>query len=128
MKEGRQNFQQRMALVVFEEKRPAYKIRDFAAALDLLFPVRSGGVASQPFLMISDYRPRRIRYFTRALFRNDDKSAGLQAAAHIQHLNYKKGRPFDQNEKRRADLFRNIKPPRRADLDRAIDRATDTNA
>src|SRR5262245_17230869 len=128
MKEGRQNFQQRMALVVFEEKRPAYKIRDFAAALDLIFPVRSGRVAPQPFLKVYVFRPRRLRGFTRAFFRNDDTIAGLQAAADTHLLNYKTGRPFDHNDKRRADLFRNITPPRRADLDRAIDRATDTNA
>src|SRR5262247_1860199 len=128
LKEGRQNFQQGMALVVFEDKRPADKIRDFAATLDLVFPVRSWRVAPQPFLKVYDFRPRRIRDFTRALFRNDDEIAGLQATADIQLLNYKKGRPFGQNEKRRADLFRNIKPPRRADLDRAIDRAADTNA
>src|SRR5262245_54705246 len=128
MKEGRQNFQQRMTLVVFEEKRPADKIRDFALALDLVFPVRPGRVAPQPFLKVHDFRPRRIRDFTRALFRNDDEIAGLQAAADIQLLNYKKGRPFDQNEKRRADLFGNIKPPWGADLDRAIDRAANANA
>src|SRR5262245_54786358 len=128
MKEGRQNFQQRMALVILEEKRPADKIRDFASAFDLVFPVRSGRVAPQPFLKVYGFRPRRIRDFTRALFRNYDEIAGLQATADIQFLNYKKGRPFDQNEKRRADLSPNIKPPRRADLDRAIDRAADTNA
>src|SRR5262249_50628181 len=128
MKEGRQNLQQRMILGVYKKTRPADKIRDFALALDLVFPVRSGRVAPQPFLKVHDFRPRRIRDFTRALFRNDDEIAGLQAAADIQLLNYKKGRPFDQNEKRRADLFRNIKSPRRADLDRAIDRAADTNA
>ena len=113
--------------MVFEEKRPADKIRDFASALDLVFPVRPWRVEPQPFLKVNDFRPRRIRDFTRALFRNDDEIAGLQATADIQFLNYKKGRPFDQNEKRRADLFRNIKPPRGAYLDRAIDRAAYAN-
>src|SRR5262245_21697036 len=112
-----------MALVVFEEKRPADKLRDLASARDLECSVRSGGVAPQPFLKVYDFRPRRIRDFTSASFRNDDEIAGLQTLADIQLLNYEKRRPFDQNEKWRAALFRNIKAPRRADLDRAIDRA-----
>src|SRR5262245_47156887 len=128
MQEGRQNFQQRMALMVFEEKRSADKLRDFAFAIDLECSVRSGRVAPQPFLEVYDFRLRRIRDFTRASFRNDDEIAGLQAPADIQLLNYKKSRPLDQNEKWRAALFRNIKPPRRADLNRAIDRAANPNA
>src|SRR5262245_49633148 len=116
-----------MTFVVLNEKRAADEGGDVAFPNDLERSVRSGRIASQPFLQVDDFRLRRVRNFTGASLREDDEIARLQPAADLQGLDYQKRGAFDQNEKRRAAFFSDIQPPGRANLDRAIDRAADPN-
>src|SRR5215475_323116 len=116
-----------MAFMVLKEKGAADKVRDFTFAFDLVCSVRSGGISSQPLLKVGDFRLGRVRNLNCALFGDEDDITLIQEPANPQFIDLKICRPPYQNEKRHANLFRYVKTPWRADLDRTVDRTSHSN-